>query len=364
MTSRPSLELQLEHGKLVQSAKALQTRLDNADIQLVKKAAELNAHRLDTDEFVEYDDESLHKDPAIVRMDVSDQIAYLRRLKFQYLEQNAKDKFVKSIVSDIDDAPIVTAEQNKELSLANEEKKEKLKVAKGKLAEVQENIKLLSPMVEQDYRRIKEATDRAALLSQKIIEARMSLMLLRQTHPHPRMTVPLAEKKAEDLTEEMQTLHDEVQLVKQQGKAEKEKVKTEALEVENLRIEVAEAEKSVKAAQVEEDDSRLVPLYDWYTASLSLQRSIWNLEQSKSSSENELILTYKLDSPSANIQPCITFTLAFALDTKELKTAEVSGLEAIGCEVDQDLIAAHIHENNPQGLVAAVLARAREVASR
>jgi len=74
---------------------------------------------------------------------------YLRKLKYQYLEQNAKDKYVKSIVSDIDDAPIVTAEQNKELALVNEEKKERLKLAKERLAEVQNNIRLLAPMVEQ-----------------------------------------------------------------------------------------------------------------------------------------------------------------------------------------------------------------------
>ena len=73
----------------------------------------------------------------------------MRKLKFQYLEQNAKDKYVKSIVSDIDDAPIVTAEENKDLALTNEEKKEKLKIAKGRLNEVQNNIRLLGPMVEQ-----------------------------------------------------------------------------------------------------------------------------------------------------------------------------------------------------------------------
>jgi len=70
-------------------------------------------------------------------------------LKFQYLEQNAKDKYVKSIVSDIDDAPIVTAEENKELSTINEEKKEKLKVSKEGLADMQNNIRLLAPLVEQ-----------------------------------------------------------------------------------------------------------------------------------------------------------------------------------------------------------------------
>jgi len=78
-------------------------------------------------------------------------------LKFQYLEQNAKDKYVKSIVSDIDDAPIVTAEENKELSTINEEKKEKLKVSKEGLADMQNNIRLLAPLVEQGEQTTKTA---------------------------------------------------------------------------------------------------------------------------------------------------------------------------------------------------------------
>jgi len=56
---------------------------------------------------------------------------------------------VKSIVSDIDDAPIVTAEQNTELASVNGEKKEKLKNAKRNLADVQNDIRLLAPMVEK-----------------------------------------------------------------------------------------------------------------------------------------------------------------------------------------------------------------------
>ena len=73
----------------------------------------------------------------------------MRKLKFQYLEQNAKDKYVKSIVSDIDDAPIVAAEDNKELLASNIEKKEKLNVAKANLAEIQRDIRILAPLVEQ-----------------------------------------------------------------------------------------------------------------------------------------------------------------------------------------------------------------------
>ena len=60
--------------------------------------------------------------------------SFLRKLKFQYLEQNAKDKYIKTVVSDIDDAPLITASTNEELRAKNELKKDKLKVAKGKLA--------------------------------------------------------------------------------------------------------------------------------------------------------------------------------------------------------------------------------------
>lgn len=52
-------------------------------------------------------------------------------------------------MSDIDDAPIVTAEQNNKLASVNEEKKEGLKVAKRKLVDVQNDIRLLAPMVEK-----------------------------------------------------------------------------------------------------------------------------------------------------------------------------------------------------------------------
>lgn len=117
--------------------------------------------------------------------------------------------------------------------------------------------------VPQDYQRVKEATDRAALLSQNIIDARIALTLLRQTHPKPRLTIPLAEQKLQDQVEEMQTLNDQVQAIKQKAKSEKGRVKTGAVDVENLRLEATEAEKAVKAAQLDEDDSRLVPLYDW-----------------------------------------------------------------------------------------------------
>jgi hypothetical protein len=75
--------------------------------------------------------------------------SFLRKLKFQYLEQNAKDKYIKTIVSDIDDTPLITAASNEELRATNELKKEKLKLAKEKLARKYQDIRTLAPLVEQ-----------------------------------------------------------------------------------------------------------------------------------------------------------------------------------------------------------------------
>lgn len=73
----------------------------------------------------------------------------MRKLKFQYLEQNAKDRYIKTIVSDIEDAPIITEEDNAQLQDQNAERKVRLKQAKDRLAETQNNIRTLAPLVEE-----------------------------------------------------------------------------------------------------------------------------------------------------------------------------------------------------------------------
>ena len=65
----------------------------------------------------------------------------------QYLEQKAKDQYIKTIVSD--DAPNINAEDNERLAIANEQKKEKLRIAKAQLAEKDSDIRTLAPLVEQ-----------------------------------------------------------------------------------------------------------------------------------------------------------------------------------------------------------------------
>ena len=71
----------------------------------------------------------------------------MHRLKFQYLESNAKDKYVKTIVND--EAPMITADTNSALQAANLVKKDNLKAAKSRLAQRHADIRNLAPRVER-----------------------------------------------------------------------------------------------------------------------------------------------------------------------------------------------------------------------
>ena len=72
--SRPSLEVQIEQGKAVQAAKALHTKFQNVNLQLVNKVSELNSYKMDSDEELDLPDNVGNKDPAIVAIDVAAQM--------------------------------------------------------------------------------------------------------------------------------------------------------------------------------------------------------------------------------------------------------------------------------------------------
>ncbi|ESK94654.1 hypothetical protein Moror_14290 [Moniliophthora roreri MCA 2997] len=349
----------MDQEKNLSAAKSLETLFESSDLHILRNISALNTHKFEKDDETAMPDieETENKDPAIIAMDVASQVSYLRKLKFQFLEQNAKDKYVKSIVSDIDDAPLVTDEDNKQLRLQNEERKKKLKVSKDRLAQIQGDIRTLAPLVEEDYEKVKTATSKAADLAQKIIDARLALSRLRQLHPYPRLTIQTADQKLADQVTEMQELADQIESVQNQVQTVKHRLKGGALEVESLRVQRAEAEKNVKMARVDEDDGRLVPLYDWFTVSLSLHRSMHGLENMELVSENEIRLQYRIQETKLG-DHLVTIILIFVPDSRQLAAAEVAGLEDIGVDPG-DVVDAHVQMNDVQGLISAVLARAR-----
>lgn len=148
-------------------AQKLQSTLDSARLHIVDSQTRFDARTTTTDESLKlpltFADSGVLVDPASIGAEVKAQLvsqcicvdspthpfvqAFFRKLKFQYLEQKAKDQYIKIIVSD--DAPSITAADNKTLQETNETKKRQLKEKKLRLAELQNNIRTLAPMVEQ-----------------------------------------------------------------------------------------------------------------------------------------------------------------------------------------------------------------------
>ncbi|KAG6335230.1 hypothetical protein ID866_3856 [Astraeus odoratus] len=337
--------------------KQLQDTLDSAKLHILNTRTQLKSYH-----FESLDDstsgEGALSDPAVVASDVAAQISFLRKLKFQYLEQNAKDKYVKTIVSD--DAPLITASSNEEIRLRNEEKKRKLKEMKEKLAEKQEDGRALTSWCScyTDYQKARALTSHAASLSAKILDARLALTRLRQAHPHPRLTIATATATLDEQVAQMQELDDELQGLEKRIEESKGKLKAEMGDVERLRGVERErvAELAVIGKEGGDDDPRLGGLYDWLQAAMNIQCSLLSLKSSHAESDNELRLTYYIESPS-NGPKELVLTLLFIPNTRQLASASVL---YDGADLDLgDVIDAHIQANDIPGLVWAVLARVR-----
>ncbi|KAI0346362.1 hypothetical protein BDW22DRAFT_1352418 [Trametopsis cervina] len=340
-------------------AQKLQSTLDSARLHIVDSQTRFDARTTTTDESLKlpltFADSGVLVDPASIGAEVKAQLAFFRKLKFQYLEQKAKDQYIKIIVSD--DAPSITAADNKTLQETNETKKRQLKEKKLRLAELQNNIRTLAPMVEQDYIKAKGLSEESVHLTRKILDARLKLTRLRQAYPQPRLTIPVALAQLDAQVEEMQQLQDTLQDLNQRVDRVKEEVKVGAREVERLRVERGEVDKLVKQTKSEVEDGRVLELCDWYSAALKLHTSLHSLMSYVSASENELRLSYAISSIAGGPPHDISITLLFIPNTRQLADARIAGLPSNSDM--SDVIGARTQSNDVSGLIAAVLARAR-----
>lgn len=115
-----------------------------------------------------------------------------------------------------------------------------------------------------DLQKARKLTNEATSLAQQILDARLQLKRLRQTHPHPRLTIQSANAQLDNQVEEMQQLDERLQQRNDMIEKVKAAVKDGARDIERLRLERGEVEKQAKATKNEAADGRVVSLYDWW----------------------------------------------------------------------------------------------------
>jgi hypothetical protein len=220
-----------------------------------------------------------------------------------------------------------------------------------------------------DYKKAQALTLQASTLSQKILDARLSLTRLRQAHPHPRLTINTANQQLDGQVEEMQALDAELADAHEKITTVRERIKVGTGQVERLRSVRAEVEKAVEIGAGERvEDERVVGLYDWcatssmrllvsnslilhrFSTTTSTHHTLVSLLSAHSESDNELRLIYRVHERE------VCMTLLFIPNTRRLAEARVEGVEE---HIIGDVVDAHVMENDLSGLVWAVLARAR-----
>jgi hypothetical protein len=119
-----------------------------------------------------------------------------------------------------------------------------------------------------DYNKAVSATTESATLASQILDARLSLTRLRQSHASPqrRLTIPAALKLLDTQAQQLQGLDTELQALQKKIGGVKDKVKSGSREVERLKVERGDVEslaRTKKGTEVTDEDRRLGPLYDW-----------------------------------------------------------------------------------------------------
>ncbi|XAO24064.1 hypothetical protein I312_102854 [Cryptococcus bacillisporus CA1280] len=288
--------------------------------------------------------------PILVREEMKAQKDYFRKLKFTYLEQDAKRHFLASITGD--EPQRVEPGENEERELINAEKKERLKAAKADIEDMRTTSVQLAEENAKKHDEMSQQLVEAQTLQKQIRDMELELARIKATHPpENRMTVNQANDTLDAQIVEIQQLTDEREATQAQIDQTSEIVARIAKELQRLSRDREREE--ARAREVREGreagDTKVDDICRWLTSSMSFYRSLLGIRSVRAVSETELHLEY--DVP----QGPIILVMKFDELTKRLADAAL-----IGSDIDiAEAVGIAAGSNDVPGLIADVLARLR-----
>lgn len=292
-------------------------------------------------------------DPTVVAQDLTSQLSYVRKLKFNFLEMNAKGRYTNTIVSEVD--PEISQEVYEQLQAQSLEDKAQLKEAKAQLNENFKHITDRTLEIEESYNELKAELAEARQLTSEILDAQLELSRLRARYPEPRLSVPKASSIADEQVQKMMALEEEsIQIETEQAQI-REETKTAARQLEKMRIERGKLESEYKALKVEpEEDARISELYEWYTTSMDLHKSLLSIDSFSRPSSNAINITYHLPEP-------VTVQLVFHPNTEKLANAQLLNPQPPFDKVDiEDLVNCYAYNGDARTFLPVLLSRLRD----
>jgi hypothetical protein len=292
-------------------------------------------------------------DPTVVSQDLAAQLSYVRKLKFNFLELNAKGRYTNTIVSDID--PEISQEVYEILHSQSIQDKASLKEAKVQLADNYRQIAEQAPETEKAYNEIKNQLAEINQLTSEILDTQLELSRLRARHPEPRLTVSKATAIADEQVQKMMAQEEEIQGVEKEICQKRDENKAAARQLEKMRIERGKLESEYKALKVEpEEDVRISELYEWYTASLALHKNLLSIDSFSRPASNAFNITYCLPE-------LVTVQLVFHPGTEKLANAQLLNPPPPFDKIDiTDLVALYTMSGDVRAFLTVLLSRLRD----
>ncbi|KAK4684696.1 hypothetical protein P7C73_g5473, partial [Tremellales sp. Uapishka_1] len=290
--------------------------------------------------------------PILMGEEMESQKDYFRRLKFNYLEQEAKRNFLYSITGD--EPQNIQPGENEELEIVNAEKKALLKATKQEIENMRLEAIRLAKSNTQQHAEVATRNAEAASLYKEIRDMELELARIKATHPpETRLTFDQANEVLEQQVNEIQTLCDAIDSQGERVKAVEYHLTRTVKEVHSLGKEREREEaraKEVKQGR-EQGDTKVDESCRWYTSSMTFYKSLLGIKSVKAISPLELHLEYTTSSPKSSA----TLVLLFGPD-KRLETARMLNDEL---DIDESSSIA-VRSNDIPGLVADVLLRLRK----
>ncbi|KZV93009.1 hypothetical protein EXIGLDRAFT_749354 [Exidia glandulosa HHB12029] len=284
--------------------------------------------------------------PNIVAEDVKTYYAFLKKLKFAFIQQNAKDKYMKAILGD--EQPLITPEDNRELKRTNEKRKAALKEDKDNLHATFNSIAERSAAVSASYAETLANAEEARQAAQDILDAQLELSRLRAAHPAPRLTIHSATSFLDAQVDTMQALEDQRVEAQRRTVEAKDALKGAQRELERLRAERNDKEAKVAELARQQGDTRLVGLSDWYALQLAQYRAMLGIISAQAASDNEIQVEFARDGGGS-----VVLSLVFEPGQRRLAEARL-----LDSDIDIENLAAEcVQSNDVLGIVTGLRQR-------
>lgn len=228
--------------------------------------------------------------PASLEGDLEHYRELFAKLRFSYVEQVTKEKFIRAIVGD--PPLIVTPQENLDLEAQNLEAKAALKALKTDVEETVGQLEGRALELSAKHERLAADTDKLAALPQKIQTVEDSVAKLRQTqkaatsNPNPELNLPLSKTLELVETKKRQRADLDRQLEQLQSLVPRKKKELDRLHAELQPLETKRNNSSAAAREAKrrkeaalggvEDD--LEERGRWYRAADATLRQLLNVQ--------------------------------------------------------------------------------------